>query len=995
MATISGTTINTGITLGTSGNYASPLTITATGAVEASSGNAVTGPGTQPWTVVNQGTLTAPGYGVRLFDGGYVGNAGGLIQGILGIYASAAAGTVTNSGTILGTLGIGVFLKGGGSVGNNAGLIEGVRGVQIAGSAGSVTNSATIVGTNGDGVYLQAGGSVANNAGLIEGSTGVDITGGAGTVTNYSTIIGTSGVGVALAAGGTIVDSGTISGGAGTAVRFDGTGGNLLVLDPGYHLGGVVVGGTSAGATNTLELGSAASAGTVSAALPTEFVNFGTVTVDAGAQWTLSANNTIGTGVTLSVAGTLTDLGTLTNAGSIDGTGSLVIDPASLFNSGYIGLAVTLSGGGYLYNEAPGTIAVAGTAVYGTLLAATIVNDGTIAGTGTGGIGVELAAGGTITNSGTIVSAATNAIYIKLAAGTITNTGLIENLTTAHPGIYLQAGGLITNATGATITSERSAIRFADTLGTTVSFGTVINSGTIQSTGVTAGSGIYLGQGGIVTNQTSGLITAIRNAAQIVDVAATIVNLGVIENSGTNAAIYSRGGGMITNAAGATIESTNRTAIAFNDTVGTAVSFGTIDNSGTIESNAITAGVGVYFAQGGILTNEAGATIEAVRNGVVIVGIAATIANFGIIENTGSNSTIYSRGGGLITNAAGATIEDLGTGTAIAFNDTVGTTVSFGTVDNSGTIESTGTTSGVGVYFGQGGILTNQTAGLITAHRQAISAAHDPATVVNYGMIENAGGGTAASSVILFSAGGTVTNHGVILQNQTANSGVSISGSAGRITNYGTIAATNSGTAGTVNANGIFLGAGGTISNLGTLSAAADSGEGVAFGAAGGTLVNGTAGSSEGLITAYHIGVGFFVGTAGSTGAVTITNYGTIQSTQLNNATATGFSGAGVQMGTSATGVVSNFGTISAAQTNGGWAILLQAGGQVTNSGTGLITAPIRRSISTAAPARWSIPARSRKPGRRAPTPFSSVPAGRSPIRGRSARRRPTAPASA
>jgi len=137
-------------------------------------------------------------------------------------------------------------------------------------------------------------------------------------VTNGGTIRGTTGTGINLAAGGTVVDAGTISGGNGTAISFGGTAGNLLVLDPGYKLSGVVVGGTSAGASNTLELASAASAGTVTAALNTEFVNFGTVNVDVGANWTLTG--------TSSLAGvTLTDLGTLTNTGSLGGGAGAII----------------------------------------------------------------------------------------------------------------------------------------------------------------------------------------------------------------------------------------------------------------------------------------------------------------------------------------------------------------------------------------------------------------------------------------------------------------------------------------------------------------------------------------------------------------------------------------------------------------------------------------------------------------------------------------------
>src|SRR6266853_3434890 len=72
------TPINHGIILGTSGNYTSPLTITATGAVYASSGNAVYGPNIAAWTVANQGRIAASGSngdGVLLMAGGLVDNS--------------------------------------------------------------------------------------------------------------------------------------------------------------------------------------------------------------------------------------------------------------------------------------------------------------------------------------------------------------------------------------------------------------------------------------------------------------------------------------------------------------------------------------------------------------------------------------------------------------------------------------------------------------------------------------------------------------------------------------------------------------------------------------------------------------------------------------------------------------------------------------------------------------------------------------------------------
>src|SRR5438093_206635 len=111
MSTIS-TTITHGITLSTGGTYSSPLTITATGAVEASAGNAIYGNASQAWAVENQGTIAttaANGIGIYLAAGGNVTNAGtGLISGAKGILVGNAAATITNAGTITGTGGTAV-----------------------------------------------------------------------------------------------------------------------------------------------------------------------------------------------------------------------------------------------------------------------------------------------------------------------------------------------------------------------------------------------------------------------------------------------------------------------------------------------------------------------------------------------------------------------------------------------------------------------------------------------------------------------------------------------------------------------------------------------------------------------------------------------------------------------------------------------------------------------------------------------------------------------
>ena len=126
MSTIS-TTISNGITLATSGSYTSPLTITPAGAI-VPSGYAIFGPAGYAWTVVNQGTLGGTLAGDVIFldaygFAGYVNNAGGLIQSTTqGVLLRGTAGTVVNSGTIVGGAdALAVLVYRGGSVSNNGG----------------------------------------------------------------------------------------------------------------------------------------------------------------------------------------------------------------------------------------------------------------------------------------------------------------------------------------------------------------------------------------------------------------------------------------------------------------------------------------------------------------------------------------------------------------------------------------------------------------------------------------------------------------------------------------------------------------------------------------------------------------------------------------------------------------------------------------------------------------------------------------------------------
>jgi len=505
------TTITHGITLGTSGSYASPLTITSTGAVEASSTTAIYGPSTQAWAIVNEGTILGTGtlqpHGVELLAGGRVDNTAtsGLIGGYFGVEITGSPGIVTNAGTITGTgeaVG-GIQLLAGGSVANTAttSLIMGGLGVDIQGGPGNVTNAGTIIGTSsgsgvaiadlvgdagtltnsgtiidilGSGAYLH-GGNV-GNTGLIEGFGGVLIIGTTGTVSNLGTILGhysvvitgaagkvtnlgtiggfdTHSYGVLLDSGGTVVDAGTISGG--TAVGFGGTSANRLVLDPGYHLAGKVVGSTSAGATNTLELGSAASIGTLTG-LSGKFVHFGTVTVDSGARWVLSGSNTIGAGATLSNFGTLIDAGTIRAGGRLTvhtGGSEIVLSGGAASGTVLSGGSAIVSAGG----KASGTIVASGgnETVRGTASGDTVASGGHQY-VSSGGVasGVTVKHGGSQTvfaggvTRGTVLSGGVEIVHGTASAGRVNSGGAETDYGKASGGVI--NGGVFAVASGGT-----------------------------------------------------------------------------------------------------------------------------------------------------------------------------------------------------------------------------------------------------------------------------------------------------------------------------------------------------------------------------------------------------------------------------------------------------------------------------------------------------------------------------------------------------------------
>jgi hypothetical protein len=233
-----------------------------------------------------------------------------------------------NAGTISGVsqgvlLGVADYLTNLGS-----GSIQGGASGVTAGKYANIFNSGTIISTSGAGVSL--GGATLTNtvSGLIKGAVGIKLT-----------------------QGGTVTNAGTITGQGGTAIAAYGGAASRVVVEAGAVFNGNVIGSTSA--NNTLELASGAGVGTISG-LGTRFVNFKSVIVDAGAQWELTALNSLASGSTLTNSGTLSLSGaTLSDAGGIINNGRIELDPSTMN-------VASLSGTGTVTIDAGSTLAVQG-----------------------------------------------------------------------------------------------------------------------------------------------------------------------------------------------------------------------------------------------------------------------------------------------------------------------------------------------------------------------------------------------------------------------------------------------------------------------------------------------------------------------------------------------------------------------------------------------------------------------------------------------------------
>jgi hypothetical protein len=639
----------------------SPVTLVAGAQVTVASGGIILAPGGGTFsavslngagTLVNFGTINSPSfYSVSATGGGTVINAAG------GVIANRFFATGTNPHGATGNTGPGVTLVNSGRVAEAF-----IRAANI-----SVTN--TSAGTiAGDGVGLVLGTTVGTayllNAGVITGSflavSGGYATAGSGaTVTNQSsgTIGGTgSYFGVRFSGNGTIVNAGTIGGskvgisigGSGSvtiqaggtvfgsryAVQFTNTVNSYtrLAIDPARSISGKVKGGR----LSTLELMSAASAGTLTG-LGSQYVSFFTTTIDSGATWTIG-----GTALIANRGQRLVNSGTLKIAGTLNT---------------YSNVTAGSNGIQFVSGSTSRLIAHAGAAFSGTI-------DG-------GGGTLELATGYYPAKLYALATQLTNFANVTVDSGanwkifgTIPNAAPLIDAGLLRDGVTLGTGARLTVALSGTVANSfGSAIAGA---------GTVFDAGTIAGAtyGVQFASGfanrLILAPGGTVFGTVSGGNTIGATASSTLELA-----------SGASAGTLSGLGSHYLNFGNIAVDSGANWALSGSNAIGVGVILtainATLTNVGTLVNN------GGIVVTGGIATNT----------GLIAgAGVGLQFRNNGFLSNSGSIQSSNSYGVDFYGNRSVATRGTIVNSASGSIGGSVGVRGRYGstTVDNSGSI---------------------------------------------------------------------------------------------------------------------------------------------------------------------------------------------------------------------------------------------------------------------------------------------------------------------
>ena len=953
-------------------------------------------------TIINDGTITGGsdatnGYGIRSLNTASGGNnaaitnsATKLITGGQGGVSMAGAGTmtITNAGTVSGT---------------------------VAGSSGVMQSAGTLTVTNNSGGLLTGNGYAVNTTGgslVLTNASGATLSGGSVGAIQAATS-GTATID--LQAGSTTTGDMILSGtGARTVTVAGGFSGNLNASG---NSGAVNLNlNTSATGYTLLTGGSGADTLTFTGSGSRTFSVDNLTSWDTGAftggAWTLTGTGnatsfvsglsvTGGSAVTISNTQQLQGATALTlNAGALNTTASLSnTRTINLTGAGGLGVASgqtltqsgVVSGAGVLTLTGPGTLVLSGNNTY---TGGTVVNTGILrlshtSAAGTGVIRlidpqIDFAATGTYNNDISLEvvngqQAADPTILNNTSGGAISLAGRIyETSGVGGAGQYVTFnGGSITVTNGLNSWAGVTRINSGATLlGTTASISgaSIVNNGTLTYQNASAGTATQniSGSGAININGTAAttLSGAITTTGQLTigGAGAQLILGGSRSGASNTGAVISGAGASLTVADGASLQAGqyNGVRVTSGGVGATITNLGLIQNAGTGGDGTV--GAGIYVLNGGaggtttvnngsITDTGAGSTIQG-RNAGVRHESGSTdllvINNYGLIvgdlyngvENTGGGLTVNNFSGGYIT-------ATLGNGVSSASGSAVSVT-NAGVIGRN--IAGNFTVNGYGVTTNGVLTLNNQSGGLITGTMGGIQSNAAGSSTTNQA------GGTILGNYGVVTAGGTLTNSGlirgfndaVLLNGATAvtnnagglivgagNEGVFVNANGSTINNAGlivnslsgiganfSVAITNSG----VIASGAAPDAATTSAQITRLTGTA-----IALGA-GGSVTNAAGGEILG-----GVGVSFNNGASG-----TLTNAGLID----------GSTGYGVQM--SGAGTISNqsggtiTGVTGSIQLTGAGAkiVNMQAGstanGQIVSTATGTQTVNIAGSLNGA-----------------------------------------------
>lgn len=632
-------------------------------------------------------------------------------------------------------------------------------GATLEGTTGTISGSDTVA--NGLLLFAQpTSGTFAQN---VSGSGNVQITGlGAGqTFTLGGALTNANGLqvldGSALAVTGSVTTTGNFS-----AVTLNGN--NTAGITSQLNNSGSISGVFAINARANLDL-------TNSGSISSSAANFNNSGIFASGNATVVNSGQITSGTNaISAQGTAN----LTNSGLIRGginasTIRLVGANSSLNNLASGVITTTGTGGGIFFDGAN----------------AAVINAGSI----TGGNAVQLVAGGTVTNTGTLTSTVGSSVVFN-------TTGSVDN----------QAPGVIQGAT--------NGVTFA--AGTA----TIANAGAITGSN---GSGLRLLGGGTVTNAATGTITGIGNAAIFVQGGTlTLVNLGTLTGT-TGVAVITSGGfnnvidlrsGSTTNGSVTTDTGADSLALDLGATVN-----GAIDGGAGIDSFIVT-GAGSSTLGGNISNFESLA-----MNGSGTLTLGGT--NTGFASVAVNSGTLNATGGAAIDDTVAVTVASGATFGVVA-SETVGTLVLAGTLAGTGTLTATSYTLdgaavngnlGVGALLQRSGTsVLNGTAAsadvMVQGGTLTLGASNrlaDAATVaVSTGATLNLG--AFNDTVGVLALGGTLAGTGTLTANQYQLTGATVNANLGAGTLFqlgGTSVLNGTAAASTVMVNGGTLTLGG------------------------------------------------------------------------------------------------------------------------------------------------------------------------------------------